>query len=75
MRIAVMKFEVNGKIVTRKCAMNQAQMGGEYTLCGCATPDSTMRAERFELVKYGEGKPNCIDCITMIRWVQSLEKV
>ena len=57
--------------------VNDHQMGGEFTLCGCAIPDSSLDFEDWEAV--GEefnGKlkdVTCPNCRRFIEYVKSLK--
>ncbi len=56
--------------------VNNVQMGGEFTLCGCAIPDSTLEKEGFE--QSGESyfgtvsQCTCPSCRNFVRYVQSM---
>lgn len=59
------------------CAVNQIQNGGEFTICGCAIPDSNLRFEDFcaegnEFV--GKFKDvTCPNCRRMIKYIKELK--
>ena len=72
MKIAIMKFMEDGRIINRKCAMNLIQQGGEFTVCGCATPDSRLDTEDFECIGFEIGVPNCEKCKRTIKWFKQL---
>lgn len=56
--------------------VNNCQQGGEFTLCGCAIPDSTLEFEGFAQ----SGEPHfgtvsqctCQNCLKFVRYVQSM---
>lgn len=56
--------------------VNEINLGGEFTICGRAIPDSNLNYEGFEAV--GESyrgsisKCECKDCIKTIRYFKSL---
>jgi len=43
MELQKMKYKHDGRTFTLVCAINSVQSGGEYTLCGNAIPDTTMK--------------------------------
>lgn len=45
-----MNFEDYGGSIEYVCLVNKSQMGGEFTLCGCAIPDSTLDVEVFSRI-------------------------
>lgn len=56
--------------------VNNCQIGGEFTLCGCAIVDSTLKDEGFE--QRGESyfgtvsQCTCQGCRKFVRYVQSM---
>ena len=56
--------------------VNEIELGGEYTICGRAIPDSYLETEGFERVGpsfIGSIKKcECKDCIKTIRYFKSL---
>lgn len=56
--------------------VNEISLGGEYTICGRAIPDSDLKYEGWEQV--GEpfignmSKCECKDCLKIIRYYKSL---
>lgn len=56
--------------------INNCQQGGEFTLCGCAIPDSTLESEGF--AQSGEShfgtvsQCTCQRCLDFVRYVQSM---
>lgn len=70
-----MKF-LDGGLHTYTCIVNAVQMGGEFTLCGCAT-DGSLRYEGFE--RDGEEfvgnlkDVTCPNCIKVVKYIKSIE--
>lgn len=56
--------------------VNNCQMGGEFTLCGCAIVDSTLQDEQF--MQDGDSyfgvvsQCTCQSCRDLVRYVQSM---
>lgn len=56
--------------------VNNCQMGGEFTMCGCAIPDSLLSQEGFQ--QDGESyfgtvsQCTCQGCRDFVRYVQSM---
>lgn len=57
--------------------VDEIRMGGEFTLCGCAIPDSTLSHEGFESVgsefKGTVSQSSCSSCRDFVRYVQSMK--
>jgi hypothetical protein len=76
-KLQKMKYREDDEIFTVTCAVNIAQMGGEYTFCGNAIPDT--RLDTFDCEAVGEpykGKLNevdCPNCLNFIEYVKSLK--
>jgi hypothetical protein len=63
MELQKMMYREDGEIFTVTCGVNNAQMGGEYTFCGNAIPDTTL--DTFDCQTVGEpfsGKLKLVDC-------------
>jgi len=87
MIIQRMKFRIYGKIRKYNCGVNKMHHGGEFTFCGCAIPDSSMKlhpaspfgmqADNFE--KIGEEYTGtlkdltCPECKKYIAYVKGLQ--
>jgi hypothetical protein len=77
MELQKMMYREDGEVFTVTCAVNIVQMGGEYTICGNAFPDTRMENEDCEAV----GKPyqgklsevDCPNCLNFIRFVKGLK--
>lgn len=56
--------------------VNNCQIGGEFTLCGCAIPDSTLESEGFaqsDEPYFGTvSQCTCQGCRDFVRYVQSM---
>lgn len=56
--------------------VNNIQMGGEFTLCGCAIPDSTLETTDFKRI--GEefdgklGECTCKNCLNMVYFCKTM---
>jgi hypothetical protein len=77
MLLQKMKYKDDGCIHKVTCAVNSVQQGGEFTLCGAAIPDSTMRRDNFERIgdEY-DGKPmkvTCPNCLRLIYFIKNLK--
>lgn len=72
-----MKYLEDGEIFTLVCAVNNNQMGGEFTICGNAIPDTRIDTFGCEPVgKSYDGKLkdiNCPNCISFIRFVKGFK--
>lgn len=57
--------------------VDEIRMGGEFTMCGCAIPDSTLSQEGFESVgsefKGTVSQSTCSSCRDFVRYVQSMK--
>jgi hypothetical protein len=77
MELQKMMYREDGEVFTVICAVNIAQMGGEYTLCGNAIPDTRLENEDCEAVgKAYRGKlkeVNCANCLNFINFVKGLK--
>jgi hypothetical protein len=77
MKLQKMMYEECGEVFTVTCGVNTAQMGGEYTFCGNAIPDT--RLDTFECEAVGEeykGKlkeVDCPNCLNFIKYVKGLK--
>ena len=62
--------DYSGYIERKWHLINDVGVGSnEYTLCGLATPDSTISREGFELEKFKMGgKITCQDCLKLLNW-------
>jgi hypothetical protein len=77
MELQKMMYREDDEVFTVTCAVNNAQMGGEYTLCGKAIPDATMDTCECQPV----GKPytgklkevDCQNCLNFINFVKGLK--
>ena len=67
----------DNKIKIYVCAVNSIEHGGEYTLCGVAIPDTTMKndnAEHLEDEYSGKLKNvTCPNCIRHIKFIKRFE--
>jgi len=72
-----MKYKYDGRTFTLVCAINSVQMGGEYTLCGNAIPDTTMKIDDCEHIgdSYIGSLKNvtCPNCMNFINFIKSLK--
>jgi hypothetical protein len=72
-----MKYREDGTMHKVTCAVNLVQHGGEFTLCGAAIPDSTLKFDDFE--RDGDEydgrleKVTCTDCLRFINFVKGLK--
>jgi len=77
MKLQKMKYKQDGKIITLICAVNLFFHGGEYTICGNAIPDTTLKDFDCEAVgDEFEGtlkKLTCSNCINFIKYIKSFE--
>lgn len=76
-RLQRMEFEDYGGSIEYVCLVNEVQMGGEFTLCGCAIPDSTLDREGFARAGksfYGTIKDvTCPNCKRVLEYIKNLE--
>jgi hypothetical protein len=76
MELQKMMYREDGETFTVICGVNEAQMGGEYTFCGNAIPDTRLDTFDCEAV----GKPyrgnvkevSCPNCLNFINYVRGL---
>jgi hypothetical protein len=72
-----MNYREDGEVFTVTCAVNIAQMGGEYTLCGNAIPDTRLDQEGCEAAGEAyQGKlkdVDCPNCLNFIKFVKRLK--
>ena len=77
MKLQKMKYKQDGKIRIFVCAINIYCHGGEYTFCGNAIPDSSLKYDDMERVgNEFEGKLNeikCPNCLNLINYVKSFK--
>lgn len=77
MKLQKMMYREDGEVFTVTCAVNIAQMGGEYTLCGNAIPDT--RLDTFECESVGKAyngklkEVDCPNCLAFIKFVKGLK--
>ena len=66
-----------GSVVQVVHVVDEIRMGGEFTMCGCAIPDSTLSQEGFEVVgsefKGTVSQSTCSSCRDFVRYVQSMK--
>jgi hypothetical protein len=77
MRLQKMMYREDGEVFTVICGVNGAQMGGEYTFCGNAIPDTTLNTFDCEAVgkEYkGDLKDvSCQNCLNFIKYIKELK--
>jgi hypothetical protein len=77
MELQKMMYREGGEVFTVTCAVNTAQMGGEYTLCGNAIPDTRIETYDCEAVgKSYKGKlkqVDCTNCLNFINFIKGLK--
>ena len=70
-------YDDEPEVFSHVCAVNEIQAGGEYTLCGCAIPDSNLDIEGWEADGdefNGKLKDvTCPNCRRFIKYVKSLK--
>lgn len=72
-----MKFKNSQDIYSVVCLVDGIHLGGEFTACGCAIPDSSLDIEDFE----ADGKSfsgsikeiTCINCKKVVNYYKSLK--
>lgn len=56
--------------------VNEINLGGEYTICGCAIPDSCLENKGWEAVgssfKGNMSKCDCRNCLEIIHYFKTL---
>jgi len=62
-------------IQTKWCLQNDSGIGSpEYTICGLATPDSTLKMEDFEATGHKSGGTiTCPDCLRHLNWCKKVK--
>jgi len=77
MLLQKMKYKFNDIIHTYICAVDSIHHGGEYTLCGNAIPDTTMKNDDCQHIGeefQGELKNiTCPNCIRFINFIKNFE--
>lgn len=72
-----MIFIEDGEEFEVVCLVNQCSRGGEFTMCGCAIPDSRLDKEEFEMVgleyKGTIKDVTCGGCLKQIGYIKSLK--
>jgi hypothetical protein len=77
MELQKMMYREDDEVFTVICGVNVAQMGGEYTFCGNAIPDT--RLETFDCEAVGEAykgkvkEVSCQNCLNFINYVKRLK--
>ena len=69
-----MTEDCENKIITH--VVNEIELGGEYTVCGRAIPDSSLETEDWERIGASFlgsiRKCDCKDCVKIIKYYKSL---
>ena len=70
--VVQMRYKEDG---LKWCLVNQSGMGSEFTACGNAIPDSTMKNEGCEFTgKENEhGKITCLNCRHVVKFYKSVK--
>jgi hypothetical protein len=77
MQLQKMKYKQDGVTKTYVCAVNSVQHGAEYTICGIAIPDTTLKDD--DCVHIGNSytgvlkEVTCPNCIRFINFIKNMD--
>jgi len=75
MELQKMRYKLDNKLYIFVCAVDSISHGGEYTLCGNAIPDTTMKDDESEHIGDSyNGKLKEVTCPNCMRFIKFIKE-